>query len=265
MDAIDAERVALSVEAVDLAFGGVVVLRDVGFDVHEGEILALIGPNGAGKSSLFNVITGVYKPDQGSVRFRVDRELDLLRIPAHRLAGLGVARTFQSPQLMPDRSVLENVMVGRHPLMRTGTLRALVWLGAARSEDRKHRQISLDTLDFLELGNYAMDLAGSLPYGIQKRVEIARALATQPKLLLLDEPAAGLNNEETEEISWLMGLIRSTGTCTQVLVEHDMSMVMSTADRIVVLDHGSVIALGSVDEIRDHPQVAAAYFGSAPG
>lgn len=263
MAAVSETSPLLAVHDVSLGFGGVKVLQDVSFDVPLNSIVALIGPNGAGKSSLFNVITGVYRAQSGSVVLADSTGgVELLATRPHRLAVAGVARTFQNLQLVPGFTALENVLVGRHPIMTSGTARSLLWWGPARAEDRRHRQVCLETLDFFGLAKYAGTVVATLPYGVQKKIEIARALATRPRLLLLDEPAAGLNDDESAEIAAIMRLIRDSGTCTQVLVEHDMSIVMSTASQIVVLNHGSVLAAGTTDEVRRHPDVISAYLGT---
>jgi branched-chain amino acid transport system ATP-binding protein len=255
---------ALRVDRVNLAFGGVRVLRDVSFDVAQGEILALIGPNGAGKTSLINVMTGVYVPQGGDVMMATgDGPVSMVTSRSHSLVHHGLTRTFQNLQVVPGLTVLDNVLVGRHWLMTTGSLAAMLGGPRARREEREQRRVCLEILEFMGLGHTADQLVGTLPYGVQKRIELARALATRPRVLLLDEPAAGLNDEETAEMATLMRLIRDSGTCTQVLIEHDMNMVMSTADRLVVLNFGEVLATGSADEIRHHPEVMSAYLGTS--
>jgi branched-chain amino acid transport system ATP-binding protein len=256
---------ALRIDSVNLAFGGHRVLRDVSFDVADGEILALIGPNGAGKTSLINVMTGVYRPQGGDVVMATDDgPVSMVAARSHGLVNHGLARTFQNLQVVPGMSALDNVLVGRHWLMRTGSLAAMIGGPRTRRDERKHRRICLEILDFMGLAHTADQPIGTLPYGVQKRIELARALASRPRVLLLDEPAAGLNDEETAEMAALMRLIRESGTCTQVLIEHDMNMVMSTADRLVVLNFGEVLATGTADEIRRHPEVMSAYLGTSP-
>ena len=253
----------LTVEDVTLRFGGLTVLDSVGFTVRHAEVLAIIGPNGAGKTSLFNVLTRNYRPQSGSVRLHTPLgEMDLMRTPAHRLVHLGVARTFQNLHLIGELTVLENVLVGRHHLMRAGALASIVWLGRAAREQREHAQVARDTLEFLGLGGIADARVATLPYGVRKMVELARALATRPRLLLLDEPAAGLNDAETSEIAGILRLLRQSGTCTPVLIEHDVRMVMETADRIVALDFGKVLSEGSAEQVAAHPEVIAAYLGT---
>ncbi|MFG2249097.1 ABC transporter ATP-binding protein [Spirillospora sp. NPDC048823] len=255
----------LRIRGISLAFGGNQVLKDVTFDAPTGEILALIGPNGAGKSSLLNVLTGVYTPDEGKVEVHtVSGEYrSLLEVPQHRLVEFGVARTFQNLQLVPELTALDNVLLGCHQQMKSGVLSTLVATPRSRREERHHRRVCMETLDYLGLGPMAGREVGKLPYGVNKRVELARALVARPRLLLLDEPAAGLNDEETEEMATVMRLIRAEGSCTQVLVEHDMNMVMSTADRLVVLNFGRLLTNGSPDEVRNHPEVMSAYLGTA--
>jgi len=253
----------LKVSDVTLRFGGLSVLDAVSFTVRESEVLALIGPNGAGKTSLFNVLTRAYQPQSGSIVLHtVDGTIDVLRTPAHRLVEHGVARTFQNLQLTAELTVLENVLVGRHHLMRSGTLTNLLWLGRASREQRAHAEIARDTLEFLGLGDVADFRVDTLPYGVRKSVELARALATRPKLLLLDEPAAGLNDDETDQMAALLRMLRASGTCTPVLIEHDVRMVMETADRIVALDFGKVLSEGTAAEVAAHPEVLAAYLGA---
>ncbi|MEU1405647.1 ABC transporter ATP-binding protein [Streptomyces sp. NPDC005728] len=255
----------LSIDELNLSFGGNHVLRDVTFHVPKAQVLALIGPNGAGKTSLLNVLTRVYTPDSGTVVLhRPDAEpVSLLEARPHDLVGLGVARTFQNLQLIPGLSALDNVLIGRHWQMNTGVVGAMTRTPRVRSQDKAHRRVCLETLEFLDLAEFARRDIATLPYGVNKRIELARALATKPRLLLLDEPAAGLNDEETEEMACVMRLIREEGSCTQVLVEHDMNMVMSTADSLVVLNFGEVLTTGTPDEVRNHPEVMAAYLGVA--
>lgn len=253
----------LEVSGVRLSFGGLTVLDDVSFTVREAEVLALIGPNGAGKTSLFNVLTRAYRPQSGSIMLHTPGgPVDVLRTPAHRLVEHGVARTFQNLQLTADLTVLENVLVGRHHLMRAGTLANLLWVGRTAREQRIHAQIARDTLEFLGLGDAADRRVDTLPYGVRKSVELARALATRPRLLLLDEPAAGLNDEETDQMAAILRTLRASGTCTPVLIEHDVRMVMETADRIVALDFGKVLSEGTAAEVGAHPEVLAAYLGA---
>jgi branched-chain amino acid transport system ATP-binding protein len=252
--------VLLTVEEVSLAFGGVKALQGVSFDVREHEIRAIIGPNGAGKSSMLNVINGVYTPQQGSITFRgkVRENMD-----PHDAAANGIARTFQSLALFKGMSVLDNIMTGRNLRMRTGLLAQAVHLGFARREELRHREFVEQIIDFLEIQPYRRTPVGRLPYGLQKRVDLGRALAMEPKLLLLDEPMAGMNLEEKEDMCrFVLDVNEEFGT-TIVLIEHDMGVVMDISDRVVVLDYGKKIGDGSPDEVRSSQSVIDAYLGVA--
>jgi branched-chain amino acid transport system ATP-binding protein len=246
----------LEVRDLTLRFGAITAFAGVGFDVARGELLAVIGPNGAGKSSLFNALSRVYRPDAGSVRLA---GRDLLRVRPDRLAALGVARSFQNLGVYAHLTALENVLVGRHHLMRSGTLRCGLGLGAR--EDRRHRRAALDALAFAGLAGEAHTEAQLLPYGHRKRIELARCLAMEPRLLLLDEPVAGMNEAERAEIAALLQRARERHELTVLLVEHDMAMVMEAADRVLVLDFGVPIALGTPAEIQADDRVIRAYLG----
>jgi branched-chain amino acid transport system ATP-binding protein len=248
----------LEVRDLTLRFGNVTAFEDVSFDVARGELFAVIGPNGAGKTSLFNVLSRVYQPTAGSVRFE---GADLLRLRASGLAGAGFARTFQNLGLFGELSVLENVLVGRHHLMRSGTLRSGLRLGSVRREERSHRAAALEALDFTGLAGLAGDRVGTLPFGVRKRIEIARALAMEPKLMLLDEPVAGMSVDEREEITALVRRLHDERDLTLLLVEHDMRMVMRIAQRVLVLDFGQLIAIGTPAEIQRDERVIRAYLG----
>ncbi len=250
---------ALSLRSVTLRFGAVAALNDVSFDVDEGELFAVIGPNGAGKTSLFNVLTRVYSATSGQVTYFGE---DLGPLRPHHLARRGLARTFQNLGLFPQLTVLENVVIGRGHMMRAGAIRAGLGLPATRREEREHRAAARDALTFVGLLQAAERPVWSLPYGVRKRVELARALAMEPKLLLLDEPVAGMSRSERSEMTELVGAMHRDRRMTLVLVEHDMGVVMSLARRVLVLDFGRQIALGTPAEVQADPSVIAAYLGA---
>jgi len=247
------------VEASGLSkrFGGVQALIDVGFAIHPGEIYGLIGPNGAGKPTLFNLITGIYAPDSGELRFA---GASLLGEKPHRIAARGIARTFQNIRLFANLTALENVMIGRHVRTRSGVLAAVLRTPAQRAEEAAIEARASELLDYVGIGRRTAALAKTLSYGEQRRLEIARALATEPKLLALDEPAAGMNPTETRELQSLLERIRSDGI-TLLLIEHDVRLVMGLCDRVLVLDFGRRIAEGAPFEIQRDPAVIAAYLG----
>jgi branched-chain amino acid transport system ATP-binding protein len=248
--------VLLRVEDVSLAFGGVKALQQVSFDVYEHEIRAIIGPNGAGKSSMLNVINGVYTPQQGRITF-LGKSCE--NMDTHDAA----ARTFQSLALFKGMSVLDNIMTGRNLRMKTGVLLQAVHVGPGRSEELRHREFVEHIIDFLEIQAYRKTAVGRLAYGLQKRVDLGRALAMEPRLLLLDEPMAGMNLEEKEDMCrFVLDVNEEFGT-TIVLIEHDMGVVMDISDRVVVLDYGKKISDGSPDEVRNSQNVIDAYLGVA--
>ncbi|TAK88003.1 MAG: ABC transporter ATP-binding protein [Betaproteobacteria bacterium] len=250
----------LSVENVSLAFGGVRALQEVSFDVQEHEVRAIIGPNGAGKSSMLNVLNGVYHPQTGKIRFRGEEFTDM---ESHRAAAMGIARTFQNIALFKGMTVLDNIMTGRNLKMRCSFLHQALWLGPAKREELEHRRAVEEIIDFLEIQHIRKTPVGRLPYGLQKRVELGRALAAEPKLLLLDEPMAGMNLEEKQDMCrFILDVNEQFGT-TIVLIEHDMGVVMDISNRVVVLDYGRKIADGTPEEVRNNQRVIDAYLGVA--
>ena len=250
----------LEVRDLTLRFGAVQALGGVSLDAGRGQLVAVIGPNGAGKTSLFNCISGVYRPTRGAVH--LDGQA-LTGLAPHRIAALGVARMFQNLALFDDLTVLENLLAGRHHLMRTGFLRHLFFTPRARREEVAHRARVEEIIDFLHLARFRHQPVRILPYGVRKRVELGRALCMEPRLLLLDEPTAGLNQEETEDMARYLLDIREELGVTQILIEHELRFVMDLADRVVVLDFGQVIAEGAPDQVRRDPRVIEAYIGSS--
>ncbi len=257
-------EVVLAVEGVSLAFGGVNALADVSFDVRSHEVRAIIGPNGAGKSSMLNVINGVYHPQKGTIKLRANggwREFHDMK--PHDAAVMGIARTFQNIALFKGMSVLDNLMTGRNLRMHSGILAQALRIGPAEREEIEHREKVERIIDFLEIQAYRKTPVGRLPYGLQKRVDLGRALASEPKMLLLDEPMAGMNLEEKQDMCrFILDANDQLGT-TIVLIEHDMSVVMDISDRVVVLDYGRKIADGMPDEVRANQAVVDAYLGAS--
>ena len=243
---------------VHLSFGSVKAVNGVTFTVGADELFAIIGPNGAGKTSVFNVLSGVYKPQQGSVKLN-GQELIGMRPPA--IAKLGMSRTFQNIELFSNLTVLDNLMLGRHQHISYGPLAAFAWVGRARKEELRNRAVVEDIVDFLELEQYRKLPVGLLPYGVQKRVELGRALAMEPKVLLLDEPVAGMNLEETEDMARFVLDIRDELRISMIMVEHDMGLVMDIADRVMVVDFGTPITTGRPAEVQANPDVIRAYLG----
>ena len=252
--------VVLDLQQVSLSFGGVKALTEISFDVREHEIRAIIGPNGAGKSSMLNVINGVYRPQQGEIVLRGQR---FARMTPYKAAQAGISRTFQNIALFRGMSVLDNMMAGRNLRIASNLFQQAIWWGPARREELAHRERVEQIIDFLEIQHVRKTPVGRLPYGLQKRVDLGRALAMEPSILLLDEPMAGMNVEEKQDMCrFILDVNDQLGT-TIVLIEHDMGVVMDISDRVVVLDYGRKIGDGIPDEVRSNPEVISAYLGAS--
>ena len=243
---------------VELSFGRVKALNGVSFSIREAELFAVIGPNGAGKTSIFNVLSGVYRPQKGTITFGGQ---SILGTKPHRIARQGMARTFQNIELFENLTVVDNLMLGRHHHLKYHWFESIIWWGRTRSSELDNRQKVEEIIDFLEIESYRDLPVGMLPYGIQKRIELGRALAMEPKLLLLDEPVAGMNAEETEDMARFVLDIRSELKIPMILVEHDMGLVMDLADRVMAMDFGTPLVTGTPDDVQSHPDVIRAYLG----
>jgi branched-chain amino acid transport system ATP-binding protein len=252
--------VMMEMKNITLRFGGVVAIQDISFDIREGEIRAIIGPNGAGKSSMLNVISGFYNPQEGEVWYKGERRPSM---KPFEVARQGIARTFQNIALFEGMSVLDNVMTGRLNHMKAGILSQAFWYGSAQREETENREVVERVLDFLEIQHIRKTPVSRLPYGLKKRVELARALAADPKILLLDEPMAGMNVEEKEDMSRFILDVNDEFGTTNALIEHDMSVVMDISDRVVVMDYGKKIGDGTPQEVRSNQAVIDAYLGVA--
>ena len=252
----------LQIEEMSKQFGGVQALSRVSLEVRKGEIVSVIGPNGAGKTTLVNCVNGVFHPERG--RIFLDAQ-EITHLAPHRVAKLGIARTFQNIALFRGMTVLDNLMLGRHVHMKSGVFRSVLYWGPGRREEVAHRKLVEDIIDFLEIEAIRKQIVGALPFGLQKRVELGRALALQPKVLLLDEPMGGMNIEEKEDMARFILDVNDEWGTTIVLIEHDMGVVMDISQRVVVLDLGEKIAEGTPQEVKSNPQVIKAYLGTKAG
>ena len=254
----DEKRADLEVKSLTLKFGGITALNNIALAVHTGDLVAVIGPNGAGKTSLLNCITGYYKPQEGQIFFNDE---EITRLHPHHLTRLGIGRTYQNIELFPGMTVLSNMLLARHIHCDYSVARAAIFSKSVRREEVRHREVLEELIDFLEMQSIRKKFVGSLPYGMRKRVELGRALALEPKLLILDEPFAGMTLEEKEDMARFLIELNNAWNQTMILVEHDMSVVMSISKRVAVLDFGVKLTEGSPEFVQNHPQVIKAYLG----
>ena len=245
-------------EEIGIRFGGIRAVEGVSFDVRTGEVFSIIGPNGAGKTTIFNLISRIYNPSSGKLIFE---GADITRTPPHHIAGLGIARTFQNIELFANASLLQNLLIGRHTHAKVGLFSQLAFLPSVRRAEVDHRKRAEEVIAFLGLQRYRDSLIANLPYGIRKVVELGRALCTEPKLLLLDEPSSGLNVEETEEMAYWIDDIKKDLGITIIMVEHDMKLVSAVSDRVMALNYGRILAMGTSAEVQSDPEVIRAYIG----
>ncbi len=243
---------------ISISFGGIRAVDDVSFSVAKGEIFAIVGPNGAGKSTIFNLISRIYEPTGGRLIFEGE---DITNVAPHTIAGRGIARTFQNIELFEHATVLDNLLIGRHCRARPNILAEVLFTPGVRREELRHREAVEEVIDFLDLANYRDQRISGLPYGVRKVVELARALCAKPKLLLLDEPASGLNTEETEEVAFWIDDIKNDLGITVIMIEHDMSLVSAVSDRVLALNNGRMLALGTPSAVQSDPAVIEAYLG----
>ncbi|SKA15499.1 branched-chain amino acid transport system ATP-binding protein [Enhydrobacter aerosaccus] len=248
-----------SVEGISLQFGGLKAVDNVSFDIAQGEVFTIIGPNGAGKTSIFNLISRLYDSTSGKLVFEGQ---DITQVPAHRIARLGIARTFQNIELFENATMLANLLVGRHCHTTTNLLSEMLFLPGVRRAEKAHRRKVEEVIEFLDLQAYRDKVIAGLPYGVRKVIELARALCSEPKLILLDEPSSGLNVEETDDMSYWIRDIKTELGITVLMVEHDMSLVNRVSDRVLALNYGKVLATGTPAEVQAHPDVIAAYLGA---
>lgn len=258
------DNTVLTVENLSISFGGLKAVDALSFDIKEKEIFGLIGPNGAGKTTVFNCITQFYKPDTGIIMFKDHQEqvISLTKVSVHEIINHGLVRTFQNVELIRELSVLENVLIGGHVDFKCGMFSELFALPRVKKEEQKYIAQAMEILKFLKIDHYAHLIAGAQPYGIQKKVELARTLMANPRLIILDEPAAGLNDKETEDLASMIFEIRDRYHCSILLVEHDMRLVMSICDRICAISFGKMLAIGTGQEIQNNPRVQEAYLGA---